>query len=330
MNLPIYFSAIYNKYLEIKVQKKFNKSFLIPYLNELEVKYNGNFDPVQVQKILNYYGLFITSFLCSSYKQLYGKKLTSEERKRATLFGILTPVVDDMFDVEKSDIESIKAIALNPENSSPESFSSKVSREIHVFEKQNVRYKKEYLEACENLLEIQIETIKQTNPEISPEEIERITYTKGAWSVIIYHQVLDDIADKQMKEVLFLIGSLFQLGNDTFDCYKDVKDNIYTPVTTCVDFVAFKKKFLNILQEMNVKIMDLPYNKKNKKEFCIVINAINARSLVAIDMFIRLQKKIGTKINWHNLDRKSMICDMGKPINIIRWVYYIFRLPLLK
>jgi hypothetical protein len=72
----------------------------------------------------------------------------------------------------------------------------------------------------------------------------RITYTKGAVSVIIYHQCLDEAADKQMLEVLFLIGSLYQLGNDLFDLYKDVRDNIYTLVNTCKDYNLFKKEFI--------------------------------------------------------------------------------------
>src|SRR5205809_3728578 len=103
-------------YGEIKVQKQFNKAFLIPYLDELEKKYNGKFQPEQRKKITDYYGLFITSFLCSSYKRLYGKALTGEERKRATLFGILTPVGDDLFDIDKLDDESIRQITFGPES----------------------------------------------------------------------------------------------------------------------------------------------------------------------------------------------------------------------
>ena len=56
----------WNVFKEIRIQKKYNQTFLIPYLNELEKKYHGQFQPEQRQKILNYYGIFITSFLCSS------------------------------------------------------------------------------------------------------------------------------------------------------------------------------------------------------------------------------------------------------------------------
>ena len=114
MNFFRYITIARKVYSEIKVQKQFNQTFLIPYLNELEQKYNGSFQPEQRGKILNYYGLFITSFLCSSYKRLYGKKLSDAERKRATLFGILTPVGDDLFDIDKLDNDSIRQITFYP------------------------------------------------------------------------------------------------------------------------------------------------------------------------------------------------------------------------
>lgn len=330
MNLMNYISVSRQVSGEIKVQKQFNKDFLLPYLKELETTFVGSFTPEQKNKIVNYYGMFITSFLCSSYKRLYGKLLTPAERKRATLFGILTPVGDDLFDIDKLDIESIKAITFAPDNYTAVSFPAKVAKEIQSYLLKHVPHRIEYLIASKNVLEIQIETVKQINETISREELERITYTKGAVSVIIYHQALDDAATEQMQEVLFQVGSLYQLGNDIFDLYKDVRDNIYTLINTCDDYTVFRENFINKVKLQNSKIMALPYANKNKKEFCAIINSINARSLVAIDRLIKLQKKKGTKINWWMQDRKLMICDMEKLVNKIRWFYYIYKLPKLK
>ena len=259
-----------------------------------------------------------------------GNKLSEAERKRTSLLGILTPVGDDLFDVDKLDTESIKHIALNPENYSPELFTAKVAKEIQSYELKHVLHKKEYLEASKNVVEIQIETILQTNPQITIKEIERITIAKGGWSITFYHQALDEIADEKLKDVLLIAGGLFQLGNDVFDCYKDVQDNINTLVTRCDDFFEFRNEFIERVRTMNTGIMNLPYPEKNKKEFCIVMNSINARSLVAIDRFICLQKKTGAKISWNSVDRKYLICDMEKPANVLRWFYNIYFLSRLK
>ena len=326
MNFFRYINIAGKVYSEIKVQKQFNKTFLIPYLDELEKKYNGKFQAEQRNKILNYYGLFITSFLCSSYKRLYGKKLNNEERKRATLFGILTPVGDDLFDIDKLDNASIRQITFHPEVFNATTFSSHVAKEIQTYLLSRVPHKLEYIQASKDVLDIQVETIKQTNPAIPKDEMRRITYTKGAVSVIIYHQCLDEAADAQMLEVLFLIGSLYQMGNDIFDLYKDVRDNIYTLVNTCDDYIQFKKDFIERVKLQNEKIYALPYAKRDKEDFCIVMNTINARSLVAIDQFIETQKKYKNKVDWWKLERKDMIVDMEKPGNILKWFKYIYKI----
>ncbi len=316
-----------NVFKEIRAQKKYNHSFLIPYLNELEKKYNGQFPAEQRQKILNYYGIFITTFLCSSYKKLAGKKLTLEERKRATLFGILTPVGDDLFDLDKLDEAAIRQITFHPETYSAQTFSSNVAKEIQTFLLSHVPHLEAYILASKNVLDIQAETIKQTDANTSIEETKHITYTKGAVSVIIYHQCLDDAADTQIQEALFYVGSLYQLGNDIFDLYKDVRDNIYTLVNTCDDFRTFRKAFLERVEIQNKKIMDLPFPDRNKKDFCVVMNTINARSMVALDQFVKYQEKNGKKINWWKEDRKSMITDMEKPMNFFKWLRYCYTLP---
>lgn len=327
MSLFRYISIARKVYREIQIQKKYNKAFLIPYLDELEQKHGGEFGPEQKQKIVGYYGLFITSFLCSSYKRLYGKVLSSDERKRATLFGILTPVGDDLFDIDKLSIEAIRAITFRPDEYQATTFTSKVAKEIQSYLLQHVPYRNQYLEASRNVLDIQVETMRQTDPRITNDELQRITYTKGAVSVIIYHEAMDENASREMLEVLYYIGSLFQLGNDIFDLYKDVRDNIFTLINTCTDFKVYRQEFLQRVREQNRKIMDLPYGEQNKKEFCIVMNTINARSLVALDQFSRMQNELNGKINWWQSERKDMIVDMEKPKNFAKWLYYIWKLP---
>ena len=79
----------------------------------------------------------------------------------------------------------------------------------------------------------------------------------------------------------------------------------------------------------NKKIYALHHSKKNKEDFCIVMNTINARSLVALDQFIVKQKKFNKKIDWLKLKRKDMIVDMEKPGNILKWLRYAYKLPKL-
>lgn len=314
---------------ELGKQRHYIHSFLNPYLLHLEKKYSGQFDEEQLKKIKSYYGLFIPTILCSSYKNLYGKDYREAERKRATLFGVLTPVGDDLFDIDKLDTAAITEITYYPHNYIAKSFSAHIAKEIQSFMLNDVPRKKEYLAAAKNVFEIQLQTIKQTSAAISDEELTSITYAKGGYSVIIYHQVMEEPAEDAMWQVLFYVGSLMQFGNDLFDMYKDLRDGITTLPNRCKDFSELRHMFLNRVRECNRLIYALPYKRQHKEEFAIAMHLVISRGVVVIDKMIGLERKLGKPLNYNNLTRKQLICDMEKPMNRIRWLYYTYTLPKL-
>ena len=330
MNIFNYFSACYRVVKELRSQQRFNSNFLRPYLKELEEKYNGKFSVEQRFKIEKYYGLLIGPILCGTYKMLYDTKLTEEERKRATLFGILTPLGDDLFDVYHVPIEDINKLTFEPENYQAKHFAEGVVKEIQSFLLETVPHKKEYLAASKDVLDLQVATAAQTSPGISNDALEEITFRKGAVSVIIYHQILNEAADEKMMKVLNEVGGLYQLGNDLFDVYKDTRDEIYTIPNTCKDFNTLKKQFIDKIKWMNRLIEQLPYTKNKKEIFSIIINSINARSIVAIEEWISFHEKHGKEKVLKSFERKDLIIDMEKPRLFLKWLYYSWKLPLLK
>lgn len=326
MNIYTYIKSFYHLWIDIKKQRAFNKIFLLPYMNELETKFSGQFHTGQKEKILNYYGLFIPAVLAASFKRLYEDIFTEAEMRRVTLFGILTPVGDDLFDIDKLDVERIEAITFTPEAFIAGSFSAQVAKEIQTTLLQTVPDREAYIMASKNVFEIQIETIKQTIPSISEEELKRITYAKGGFSVLIYHEVLKK-ASHDMWKALFYVGSLMQLANDIFDMHKDVPDGILTLPNQCKDFRVLRELYMQRVKETNQLLLALPFREAQKKEFCIRMNFIISRGLVAIDKFIQLEKEKKTALNFSSLTRKEIICDMQKPGNILRWLKYIYLLP---
>ena len=314
---------------ELKKQQDYIDTFLNPYLSELQKKYGGTFGEEQLKKIRQYYGLFIPTILCSSYKHLYDEAYSEAERKRATLFGILTPVGDDLFDIDKLDVEAINEITYHPENYHAKTFSAHIAKEIQSFMLTDVPSKKEYLEAAKNVYEIQLETIKQTDAAISDEELERITFAKGGYSVIIYHQIMEKPASEAMWKVLFYVGSLMQLGNDLFDMFKDLRDGIITLPDRCADYTKLRQLFMSRVKECNHLIYALPYKQYKKEEFAIAMHLIISRALVVIDKMIALEKQLGKPLDYKNLTRQQLICDMEKPKNILKWLYYSYKLPKL-
>jgi hypothetical protein len=193
----------------------------------------------------------------------------------------------------------------------------------------DVLYKKEYLEAAKNVFEIQLETIKQTDPAIDDEELTRITYAKGGYSVIIYHQIMERPAGEAMWKVLYYVGSLMQFGNDLFDMFKDLRDGIVTLPDRCTDFKKLRQLYLSRVKECNRLIYALPYRQHKKEEFAIAMNLVISRGMVVLDKMIRLEKQLGNPLDFKNLSRKQLICDMEKIKNIMRWLFYSYRLPKL-
>ncbi|MCW3108216.1 MAG: hypothetical protein JWQ09_2722 [Segetibacter sp.] len=329
MMMLSYLKTIVRFRKELKKQQDYINTFLNPYLDELQKKYAGTFQDEQLKKIRQYYGLFIPTVLCSSYKHLYNEPYTEVERKRATLFGILTPVGDDLFDIDKLDVEAINEITYHPENYEAKTFSAHIAKEIQSFMLKDVPYKKDYLEAAKNVFEIQLETIKQTNPAIHDEELARITYAKGGYSVIIYHQIMEKPASEAMWKVLFYVGSLMQFGNDLFDMFKDLRDGIITLPDRCTDYTQLRQLFMSRVKECNRLIYALPYKHHKKEEFAVAMHLIISRSIVVIDKMIGLEKQLGKPLNYKKLNRKQLICDMEKTKNILKWLYYSYKLPRL-
>ncbi len=314
---------------ELKEQQHFIRTYLNPYLEELQKNYNGTFDEEQLKKIRSYYGLFIPTVLCSSYKHLYNEKYTEPERKRATLFGILTPVGDDLFDIDKLNAAEINEITYRPETYDARTFSANVAKEIQTYMLKEVPHKDEYLEAARNVFEIQLETIKQTNPNIDDDELKRITYAKGGYSVIIYHQIMNEPASEHMWEVLFYVGSLMQFSNDLFDMLKDLRDGIVTMPDRCADYRKLKKLFIERVKACNRLIYGLPYKQHRKEQFAVAMHFIISRSVVVLNKMIKLENRLQRPLNHQKLTRQQLICDMEKTRNILEWLYYSFKLPTL-
>lgn len=330
MNLLNYFKACFQVVKELQKQQQFNKSFLSDYLLELEKRYQGKFSDEQRFKIEKYYGLLIGPILCGTYKMLYGSEFTEEERKRATLFGILTPLGDDLFDVYHLAIEKITNLTFDPSNYDARIFAEQVVKEIQTFLLETVPNKTAYIAASKDVLNLQVATAEQTKPTIEYQLLEEITFKKGAVSVIIYHQILNEAADHGMIEVLNEVGGLYQLGNDLFDVYKDSRDGIYTIPNTCKNFNTLRASFIEKVKKMNRLISALPYNQTRKDKFSIILNSINARSLVAIDEWISFQEKNGMNVDYKMFKRKDLIIDMEKPRLFVKWLYYTWRLPRIK
>ncbi len=330
MDLYHYFNTAIIFYKELTFQKKYINEQIKPYLNYLEEKHKGNFTDFQRHKILNYYCLYIPSVVCFSYKKLLGQSFTESDRIAASKMGLITPIYDDLFDELKLDSKQIELLTNNPDSFESDIFLTKIVKEVLIDLIDTSYDKAAFQKVNSEMFKIQIDSMEQFNPAISKSELYRITWTKGMLSWVFYYTHLFGNPDEKMNEIFYEYGGLSQLCNDIFDIYKDCRVKNYTLANTCTDFNEMKLLYLQKVRIINNKINELTYPNSKKNYFKLVILALIASTMVAIDYHIQTEKKKGKNINWFELERSLLVIDMSKPKNMFKLLYNIWKLAAIK
>lgn len=330
MNLFTFFQTAFITLREVVKQKKYIKSFVVPYLDSLEKDFQGSFTPYQRQKFFTIYCILNPVILGTNFRRLFGEPYTEADRWSATMTGLSTPIFDDLFDEQLLSIEQIKILALNPESYTAENFIEKVAKKISLSLLNSAPDKDAYLSISEKVFTVQKETLRQFDQETSWEDLERITYDKAALSFAFYYiHMIGPISD-EFYDVLYHIAGLQQYCNDILDIYKDHQQGIRTPANSCKDLQAFKHTLINRMKITNRKIANLPCAKNRKDHFCIIMNIYISLSIPAINRILHIQKEKKLDNNWKTYERKDLIFDASKPLNLFKWIYYVYKVSNLK
>ncbi len=314
---------------ELRAQKKYINDVVEPYLNELEVRHNGLFSKYQRFKITSSYCLYVPVIVCYSVSRLISKPITQQQRRSATMMGLITPLYDDLLDELNLTPSQIEQLTIAPENYQSDVFLVNAVKEIGIDLNNSAFDKAAYLKVSRDVLQVQIETIQQFNPTISSAELQQVTWDKAMISFVFYYTHLFGTPTKEMSDALYEVAGLQQFCNDLFDMYKDCQGKSYTLANTCQNFTQLKSFFIEKNKALFQKVSALPYPKKDKEYFMIRMLLIICSGLVAINYMIKLEKIKGKPVNWFELARKELIIDMEKPKNLILWFFSLWKLMRL-
>jgi hypothetical protein len=315
---------------EVQSQQQFNKAWLLPLLTDLEIRHQGKFAQAVLKKIYQYYGVYVPAVICNAYSKLNGKTMTELEQQCATMFGILSPLYDDFFDEGTLEKEKIESLTRNPYSYQPKSFEERVFREIHLWMLQNVPFPERYMETFHEVFCSQHESLRQLDKQLSDEELYKITYNKGYYAFLLYQDVLDIQHTDAYKKVLYTYSGLLQLANDVFDVYKDLHAGIYTVPNLNRDFPALKRYYFEEAVKFRKMLMNLEYPIKRKEDFLIIINYVVASGWIAILKLEKLYQSVSYPPDLLKFERKQLICDMEKPINVAKRFYYCYQFSKAK
>jgi len=270
-----------------KQQKLFMKETILLDTEGIKQQKDQSLTEKDIRKIKHYYGLAVP-IIGEIFCVLRGNRITLSERKTLTYLGGLTGLFDDFFDEKHTPENHIKELINNP--------TLEICRNSHerlfiVFylkalaQEDNDRIK----ESFNIVYNAQILSKKQSDADLSYEDILSITKQKGSVSMLFYRSALQGNFVGSEKELLIHIGLLGQLENDIFDIYKDYQDQIYTLATTTKSIADLCSRYKLIMNEVWMLLEQTDFPKRNKMKFARCIAIIASRGLVCLDQLKKLE-----------------------------------------
>ncbi|HLP04370.1 MAG TPA: hypothetical protein VK152_02975, partial [Paludibacter sp.] len=124
----------------------------------------------------------------------------------------------------------------------------------------------------------------------------------------------------------YQLGGLGQLENDLFDIYKDRKEGIQTLATRATHIGELKTHYIATHNKVISLIQQTSYPASGRKKFARIVTLLTSRGLVCLDQFQCAQQSSGGIFNPAAYNREQLVCDMGKPTNILRSVHHFAKL----
>jgi hypothetical protein len=312
----IVFSALTN----LKSTEQWGKTFL----HELEEKFGGNFDNAVIEKVAKYQSIQL-HYVANAFSKLNGRLNNEIEKERNILFFLMSVLYDEIIDEQKMNEESLDHLFNHPENVNPTNFNEKILVYIHQRLLNEVDDKESYWKSLQNTHQAQKDSKKQFNSQTTIDEILDITQRKGGHTLLMCRHYINEPSNSQIDECWYTLGGLIQMTNDLFDTYKDTISGIDTFATKIKNIESINSIYQEQAAQLYANIKVLPFTKRKKIAFAINMSIIPAFGQIAINQLKQLSLNSNTLPNFKDVNRKDLIIDMEKNINIIRLIGYAYK-----
>jgi hypothetical protein len=311
---------------QLAVQKKFMRQHLAPHLTKLKEHNDGSIDAADIQKIEKYYGLAVPAILGEAYATLRDSALTHRERLAATFMGASTGLFDDFYDKKLLPDAYIKDLYTRPYQFRGENDNERLFNLCVITALDNAENKDMVMENAGRVHAAQMASRLQTDNTLSHEAIQQITFDKGGYSVVFYMSVFQQHMPRADVKLFYNAGALLQLENDIFDVYKDSVAGVETLVTRATHIRPLRALYSTHWEKVKSLVWATGYNKDAKAAFLKILGAIVSRGFVCLSMLEKREKENKGIFDPAAFSRKQLICDMEKPINLLRTMHYFSKI----
>jgi len=305
---------------QVKYHGKRDKLFIQDQANDILEPYGYKLEEKHLKPLKHYaIGLRITNLWFST---LRGYPCTDKEVLAGRYLGALTPLFDALFDDKELNEMEIRD-AISSQNTNNEIIILLQALRDRLLD--NVKDPLVVEKYLQKIIDSQIDSLSQKNPDITYDEIRRISFNKGGVALQGCRSILDHSMDDKEKEAVHQLGSLVQLTNDVFDVWEDTRQGIKTMVDGISDLAGFRAEYQDLIVSFFQKCEHLNYKKANRSKFYIQMMLIISRGLVCLDHLDKSQEENDGVFNPQNMSRKQLICDMEKPSNFLKSLRYTLK-----
>ena len=295
---------------------------LLPHLTAIKEHNDGSIDATDIQKIEKYYGLAVPALLGEAYATLRDSALTHRERLAATFMGASTGLFDDFYDKKLLPDAYIKELYTKPWHVRGQNDNERLFNLCVTTALDNAENKDMVMEYAGRVHAAQMNSRLQYDKGLSDAVIQQITFDKGGYSVVFYMSVFRQYMPRADVSLFYSAGALLQLENDIFDVYKDSVAGVETLVTRATHISPLRALYTTYWEKVKSLVWATGYSREGKAAFLKIMGAIVSRGYVCLDMLEKREKENKGIFDPAAFSRKQLICDMEKPVNLMRTMHY--------
>ncbi len=313
---------LFRVHRQLKTQKAFLTTELTPFLQQTLAQNDGSLSEKDISKIRRYYGLAVPGILAEAFAVLRGNSLSENERRGCTWLGATTGLFDDFFENTSLDDAYIELLYRQPTMYPGKNANEKLANHCWLMALKYCTNADLLTDMAGMVHRSQSESRLQKNNNPGREAVRRITFDKGGYSVLFYMSFFFNDIPPADEKLFYQAGALLQLENDLFDVYKDHQDKISTLVTGGTKIALLRTIYLGLWAETKQYLSQTSYSSRGKKQFLKILCGLVSRGLVCLDMLQKRENENRGIFDPAAFTRKQLICDMEKPLNLLRTIHY--------
>ncbi|MEM9819890.1 MAG: hypothetical protein AAF985_02415 [Bacteroidota bacterium] len=277
------------------------------------------FDPSYFRRI--FFHTLLGSITNEWFTTLRGRRQTTQESRAGFYLGAATAVFDDLFDrLDFTSKESIEDLAQG--HYKYDSIAERLSKLFYDGLLDNLSEPNCFQSYLQKVGHFQEESKKQLGIKLSTAALRQITFEKGGYSLGLYRSILGHPYPEPEKKAVYNLGRLVQLTDDVFDLRIDHLEKIQTLATTSKDIRLLREEYFQLARESYQEFQQLDYPPKQVRRFWAEVMIILSRGMVCLDQLVRVQQEHGDEFMIHQYGRAELVCDMERPINLLRSFWY--------